>query len=419
MAEALEIVAKKINTTGARCISAIPAGSVSFRNKQVPFHDKKKIRQVLPFELETALPYPIEDMIVDYIPCSAEGSSKGTNLIAACVGQARVAAHLDVLQQFGLRPESIRISGLSIVKSVLASSDAPDSFLVVDVDGDTCTLFAVAAGQVCYIRNLTLGKDRFDSFSQLGRDIQRTLLSIPSSSDAFTPDMVFLSGGTSGNDIIRQALKDALKVTVNPVSAPKKCPSGAWALAMTEPGEGNLNFRRGAFSENKLWAEYKKDVIRTAAMLLFAIGAIGVNMGLDIHFRQNRLEQLNKEIRTVFQSTFPGVKRIVDPLQQMRVKVAEAKKASQLAGVVSTPIHTIDVLYYISQQIPKSVDVNFDRLDISTGSAIITGHTATFNSVDNMKNRLERTPAFKKITIVSTSKDKTGKRVQFKLKIDV
>ena len=45
---------------------SIPADRASFRNLSMPFKDPKKIRQTLPFEIETMLPFPIDDLIVDF-----------------------------------------------------------------------------------------------------------------------------------------------------------------------------------------------------------------------------------------------------------------------------------------------------------------------------------------------------------------
>jgi len=50
---------------------------------------------------------------------------------------------------------------------------------------------------------------------------------------------------------------------------------------------------------------------------------------------------------------------------------------------------------------------------------VISGNTDTFNAVDNIKNRLEKSDLFKKIIISSANIDKSDNRVRFKLKVNL
>ena len=59
LASVLAILAETADLAGAACIAAYPADAVSYRNVRVPFKEPKKIRQILPFELEPELPLPI------------------------------------------------------------------------------------------------------------------------------------------------------------------------------------------------------------------------------------------------------------------------------------------------------------------------------------------------------------------------
>ena len=48
-------------------LTSIPAENASYRNLQMPFREPKKIRQTLPFEIETVVPFPSEDLVVDVL----------------------------------------------------------------------------------------------------------------------------------------------------------------------------------------------------------------------------------------------------------------------------------------------------------------------------------------------------------------
>ena len=63
---ALETVAAEMDLEGATCIASLPASHASYRNMEAPFKEMKKLRQILPYELESILPYPPENVIIDF-----------------------------------------------------------------------------------------------------------------------------------------------------------------------------------------------------------------------------------------------------------------------------------------------------------------------------------------------------------------
>ena len=63
---ALETLCSEIDTDGCDCVVSISADHFSYRILQIPFKDAKKIKMVLPFELEPTVPYPVDDLIIDF-----------------------------------------------------------------------------------------------------------------------------------------------------------------------------------------------------------------------------------------------------------------------------------------------------------------------------------------------------------------
>jgi len=61
--------------------------------------------------------------------------------------------------------------------------------------------------------------------------------------------------------------------------------------------------------------------------------------------------------------------------------------------------------------------VDFTRLVIQPENVVISGTTDTFNSVDDIKSRLEQIQYFKKVTISSSNIDRSGEEVRFILKV--
>ena len=84
------------------CFASIPGEHISCRNLQIPFKDPKKIRQTLPFEIETMVPFPIEDLVVDFAIIDRTDQSE---ILAASVKKAFVSEYLGHLQPHGIDPD--------------------------------------------------------------------------------------------------------------------------------------------------------------------------------------------------------------------------------------------------------------------------------------------------------------------------
>jgi Tfp pilus assembly protein PilN len=101
----------------------------------------------------------------------------------------------------------------------------------------------------------------------------------------------------------------------------------------------------------------------------------------------------------------------------MQIKVQEVKKSAVFQTAKTSRILSIDVLNNISKSISESITVDITRLVISPDNVIISGTTGTFEAVDDIKSKLEQIDAFKKVTINSTNKDRSGKEIRFQMKV--
>jgi hypothetical protein len=194
----------------------------------------------------------------------------------------------------------------------------------------------------------------------------------------------------------------------------------ALSLALAEiSGLEVLNFRQGRFAVQKAWVEHKKDIMKTG-ILAAVIGVLFLtNIVVDYYSLKNRAEGVQKEIVEIFRSTFPDVTKIVDPLHQMRLKLEDVRNSDLYPEASERSIDAIDILNDISKSIPDKIDVALNSIIIGSDSILISGDTDTFNAVDDMKSRLEDAEAFKTVSISSANMDKSGNRVNFKLKVSI
>jgi general secretion pathway protein L len=435
LAASLKTIVEKIDISGAACVASFPASEISYRNIQVPFKGRKKIKKVLPYELEPTVPFPIDDLIIDFYTLQLDDVANRHYLVAAAVEKSRLQAYLETLALYNIDPEIVTVGGFPAAQCA-ANLTNYKNWLFVDIDTNKSTLFAILSGGICLIRSFPICSDaRSFEMESLCTNIRHTLCALEEIIGLdFNPEGAVITGCGLNNSGFDQDMEQSLGFPVKRTDFVRDtgiikthADSQLWnpqqmdnsfSLALMEiEGINGLNFRKGPFAAKKFWEEHKKNLIKTGILVGVVLALAFFNALLDSYFMGKKLEGLNNQITSVFTSTFPEVKKIVDPFQQMQIKIQEARKNALLPGITDKNIRAIDILNDISKLISKNIDVKFTRLVIGAESTVISGDTDTFNSVDGIKNGLEKSKLFKKIVISSANINKSDNRVRFKLKI--
>jgi len=432
LSRALEQLTRMMDLSGALCITAFPADRISYRNLQVPFKQTKKIRQVLPFELEPTIPFAVDDVIIDFQIIRNDSVSETTDLVVAAVNREQLGEFLDILARFDLEPEIVTISGYSSALCLTNLTEIPEKVLFVDIDERKTTVVAVSSGRISLVRPLSSGAADGDDGESVCHQIRQTLLAYQDvQADDFQPEKIYLTGSVNGFVArVGQALSIPVQradiVSQSPVKLstetvltwqPNRMDNALALALMDVSGIKGMNFRKGPYAITKRWLEHKKSIIQTGILAALVLIMMLTHVFFNYYSTQKKVVAIEKQIEDIFRSAFPDVTRIVDPLQQMRQKIDAARARSLSAGADRNQPFMIDVLGEISRRIPKTADVVFSRMVIGDDNVLITGDTGAFNFVDDIKGALENSDSFQSVTIVSTTKDQKGKRIRFRLKV--
>jgi len=435
-------------------ITSIPEEHVSYRNLQMPFKEPKKIRQTLPFEIETLVPLPIEDLVVDFSIIDQSGQSE---ILAVSVKKDYLSEYLGRLLNYGIDPEALDVRSVPIVSWLLKQKETPDTGLLFRIDGKRNTMVLYLKRRIALIRTFDMKSDPVaQSFSDATEDAietftpeqfesyirsfcTRVLNTLHSfgwkSKGAIHPEKIYFTGMGALYPETGEILSRLLDIPVEQVNMAgdqrvsmdrdvarvwnPALMDGALALALrddTRKGRG-FNFRKDEFEVKKHYLGFRKEIRKVAVFLLLILSFMAVDLGVDYYLMEKRYRILNQKITGVFRETFPDVKRIVDPVQQMRVNIDELKKSTVLLPGINTNQRVLDLLRDTSRSILKSMDVRVTHMVIDPETVRISGETDSFNTVDNIKNSLEPSTYFSVVTITSANLNRTGKRVQFEIKL--
>jgi general secretion pathway protein L len=121
---------------------------------------------VVPFEIEPFLPYPLEEVVVDYhITDSTNGK---TNLLVAAAPRGLVRNYLEQLAQAGMDPEAVELDGLALMNLVRqafpdgsgpgdsAGSSGGDR-AVLDIGASKTVVCILRRGQAVFVRTILHG----------------------------------------------------------------------------------------------------------------------------------------------------------------------------------------------------------------------------------------------------------------------
>jgi len=444
--EALKALVEQVSPEADTCISSIPGEHVSYRNLRMPFKDNKKIRQTLAFELETMLPFPVEGLLIDFTVVERSDQSE---ILAASVKRSYISEYLAHLQANGIDPAVLDISGISTVGWLLRQEGTPDDGLLLEIGLKRNTMILYLKRHIALVRSFSVGgsvtvshpepttdEQRESRLRWCCTEVQNTLHAVGSHTGTTPrPQAVFVTGSGAvypdTEDLLNRFLDLPVKridLAADPKIHLDEGIAGAWnpaimdsALALAvRPAKHSLgfNFRRNGFEVKKAYFGHGKEIRKIAAFLALVLCLVGLDLGVDYYSLKKRYNALDRQITDVFRNTLPDVKRIVDPLHQMKVRISEIKKSALSLPGIGGNSKILDLLRDFALRVPESADVHVTRIVIDPDSVLIRGQTDTFNTVDTIKKGLEPSPRFSAVTISSANLDRSGERVQFEMKLE-
>jgi general secretion pathway protein L len=431
----LEIIHGQMNIADAVCIVALPATDIAYRNLEAPFKEAKKVRQILPFELETDLPHQAEDIVFDFTMLKSALEKETPMLFAAAMEKQGLDDLVALLKSFNMEPDILTIGGYAMGQYLSRLAEEKQCQVFLEMGDAYTTMVLSLTGDVCLVRTFSVVASDRARIRSLCSQIHRTLLAFEQKSGLNCDiDDIRISGAQATMPDIEQELASFFGAPVIPADLMEASPKmvlaskgeswqphlmdGALALVLNElSGFNALNFRRGRMGVGKVWLENKKEILKTC-VLGCVVGLLFLGYSIqNTYSLKQRVEAKRDSILEIFKQTFPDVTNIVDPVHQMRVKLETAEKGISFPGELSSSVKTIDILNDISRLIPETQDVELVSIVVGSDNVVVSGNTDTFNAVDDMKSGLERADIFQSVSISSANMDQSGTRVRFKLKV--
>jgi general secretion pathway protein L len=453
--EGLGTLARTLDLKRHICRVTIPEEWVSFRNVPMPFTDPKKVRQALPFEVESRLPYPVEDLLIDFVMTPGDA---GGGVLAASVRKDDLSGFLGLLRSHGIDPEVVEVRGSPLASWLLDREGVPDNFLVLDVEDDRHTLVLCLRRRIALIRSLSTvppqtgflgprderaiartdpaGADIDPFFRSLCAAMRHTVHAfLARAGMEERPERLFFTGARAQAPLCADILGRLLDMPAEPIDVSldrrvgmegdmvgewsPAVMSGALALALRNGRRASgFNLRRDEFGLERRYPAIRKAVPKAAVLIFLIMAFAAADIIVDTYLLKKEVDALDRQIAAIFQKTLPQATRMVDPVQQLRVGVEELKRSVVIRPAGGPEDTVVELLREISTRIPPSVRVQIQRMLVDPETVRISGRTDAFNEVDRIKNDLGTSSRFGAVSITSANLERGGSKVQFEILIE-
>lgn len=401
----------------------------------LPGSAAKQVGEVLPFELESALPFDVEEAVFDYRVLAGLREKKGEEL-AVLVGVAKTA---DVVSRIDLvkgalshEPERVGVGAFPIANMLPYSPILGDGTVtVVDLGTVSSDVLIMKNGEPVFGRTIGLGtKGLPGTAAKLAREL-RTTIAAHRSAGGEPPVRLLLCGGGAYVSGAEAFLSSALEIPVEVLPPPAiemtgLNPEHGQAMARFAKAIGlamglaagtkalGLNLRKGplAFERGFTWVKEKVPLLAGLAAVILV--SFLFSAWAQLYAKSKERVVLEKALATV-------TKEVLGEETSGAARANELLNAqTSLADEDPLPhADAFDVMVKLSELIPTSMTHDIEELDVQKGHVIVHGVVGTIPDAQAIRASVANERCFSDAKITRTNAQVGGTSQKYVLEFDI
>lgn len=191
VADALRALLNQHGITAKHAVTAISNQQAVTRNIMVPKLPKKELATAIPFEAERYIPYPIDDVSLDFDtlddPDSLPADAEQMEVVIAAAPNEAVNRQIEVLQLAGLQPTVIDLKAFATLRALRGNllgehlsrntltgsnyTEHSEVALVVEIGASNTLITLVRGDRILMTRNINVAADDFTTTLQQAFDL--------------------------------------------------------------------------------------------------------------------------------------------------------------------------------------------------------------------------------------------------------
>jgi general secretion pathway protein L len=421
---------------GDTILSALPGDRVTWRTFFLPFRDQKKLAQTVPFELESSVPFGLDEVVVDYQVLQRDRA--GTTVLAALVPKEVLEAHLERLQRIGADPKVVDVGPLATLNTLSLVPDLPPTYAFLDFGPRSITVALYRERTLAGLR--TLGRHLAPAGGngaapppaddETVNEVRWTLLALNGA--PLDDDLIcYVAGDPAAVTAIESSLAQTLPATVRRLDRVKLgnlpadigakatafSPSLGLALREVAPAALGVNFRRGEFTFQR-GQEEMRSALRTVVILGVVVLLLTVlDMFVKYQQLQGQVSGIEAQIQKIFANTLPDAGRVPNPKGTLQEETDALRQRVDLVSDV-VPVSTstsIDILRAAASAVPTKVRIDCEDYAMDPNEVRLRCNTDTYESVDQIRDGLLKTGFFSDVEVKDAKNSPKGGGIDFRI----
>lgn len=139
---------------------SIPADKVIFNELELPFINEDKIRMILDYEIESKLPFSINECVLDFIVTKQSIKEKKSQILAAAIRNEDLKEILNIYQMTNIEPSKITIDLFAIYnlyKQIPEYNNIKNSSAIINIDSNSTRIALLQNGNIKLTRIIPQG----------------------------------------------------------------------------------------------------------------------------------------------------------------------------------------------------------------------------------------------------------------------
>src|SRR3990167_4989825 len=423
--------------------TALPNSLAIFKEINLPFIDQTKIAMVLPFEIESALPFSLKDAVLDFIIINQDKTNKNSH-IAATISQKKHIQYLqNLVDNLGFKTTNISVDIIAIYSLLKSNQIINANSILIDLSFAATTIAIIESGNLSEVRTINKGLSALinniaklqgindsEALQQLERfGLQKFSTQINEYSQTISNDILFTMSSFKNfnankaiiiNSDIELDLTDLfgknlkiqtelfdinliLNKKINKEMGVNLHNQNLTSIAIAVPNEIDSNFnllKDYSARDQKL---LQSQLITAIILFVFIIGSLIIfyifrSKKLNSELNNSKIE-LVSIIKKTFDITDPSLlKNPTKLVDSIRNKVNE-EESLWFAFSKKTRFSFLKYLQELSEIIDtKKIGLKLNKLSITDGSILMSGSVPDFPALNELEESLNKSELFSKIT---------------------
>ncbi len=410
--------------------TAIPGAQTTLRTVRIPEAAQRQLADVLPFELESQLPFDLDDAIIDYRILEDATNEEGLAVLTAVTRVEDAKKRVDiVMSALGAEPEHLGVGPFPLANLAAYSSQLGASTVaLLDLGTKTSDILFLRSGEPVFARTLSLGTEGLpQSAAKLAREIRLSLAAYRAQGGS-SPDQIFLCGGgafVSGAESFLAAELErpvhrlpALSLELGERAAPAahELPLHANAIGLAL----SLASRDGGFDMRKGPLAYERGYgwMRDRIPALVGLGSI---IAVSFIFSSCTAVYAASKERTTLETALGTVTKEVFGEETTSAERATELLSAQAATEEDPLPHadSFDVMVRLSEHIPQSMTHDIEELDIQKNHVVVHGVVGTITEAQSIVTSLATEKCFSEVKNTRISQVVGGERQKYVIEFDL